>query len=545
MADEYARNAQYAYAANSNLVLQADRSQLPRRDNEPSGEPETLWGKVDPRNMGDRAQRQRPDEAGVKRPPPVAQQEKKRRKVDAPVNITDADAFEGLMYRPRAPETRETYALILSYCHGYIGDSDQQLLRSAVDEVLAILKNEDMKDFDRKKEVEGLFGESLASESFSQLVALGKKITDYEVGAADAEQQGDDVDQDVGVAVVFDEDEESDADGQGYYDLSGSDAERDDAEDGDNAQASAQQPGKDGDENDAELSDDGEERIEMSRRRTDAQVLRPRDVDAFWLQRTLAQYYPDALVAQELANRLLDAMADAESIRDCENALVQLLNYDKFDLVKLLLRNRDVIVWCTRLARAGPEGSEREAVMQEMKQRGVAHILDTLAGSGRKAAAEAAAMDDMDVDRDVPRKAQPLSMAQKISDRAPKNVIDLEELKFAQGSHFMSNKKCVLPEGSYKTTKKTYEEITIPAPKAKPFDAGEALKPITDLPEWAQAGFKGMHFYKVLVDDGRCKIAQSRPKPRLSDCIWIGRKFAAVRSHRCRQNQRCHAYGSA
>lgn len=38
-------------------MLQADRSALPRRDQEPSGEPETLSGRLNPKSFGDRAKR--------------------------------------------------------------------------------------------------------------------------------------------------------------------------------------------------------------------------------------------------------------------------------------------------------------------------------------------------------------------------------------------------------------------------------------------------------------------------------------------------------
>jgi len=55
MADQSQRQLQYQYAANSNLVLQADRGT--RRDHEPTGEPETLYGKINPKSFGDRAQR--------------------------------------------------------------------------------------------------------------------------------------------------------------------------------------------------------------------------------------------------------------------------------------------------------------------------------------------------------------------------------------------------------------------------------------------------------------------------------------------------------
>lgn len=40
------------------------------------------------------------------------------------------------------------------------------------------------------------------------------------------------------------------------------------------------------------------------------------------------------------------------SEREAETALVTLMNYEKFDLIKVLLRNQLTIVWCTRLANA-------------------------------------------------------------------------------------------------------------------------------------------------------------------------------------------------
>lgn len=38
--------------------------------------------------------------------------------------------------------------------------------------------------------------------------------------------------------------------------------------------------------------------------------------------------------------------------RDVENRLVMLLDFDRFELIKELLRNATRIVWCMRLARA-------------------------------------------------------------------------------------------------------------------------------------------------------------------------------------------------
>ena len=44
---------------------------------------------------------------------------------------------------------------------------------------------------------------------------------------------------------------------------------------------------------------------------------------------------------------------------------------------------------------------------------------------------------------------------------------------FNEGSHFMANKRCQLPGGSFRQTKKGYEEVHVPALKPKPFDVKE------------------------------------------------------------------------
>ena len=90
--------------------------------------------------------------------------------------------------------------------------------------------------------------------------------------------------------------------------------------------------------------------------------------------------------------------------------------------------------------------------------------------------------DAMDVDEkpEVPKTATltPGSTLQ------PKCTVDLESMAFSQGGHLMSNKKCKLPEGSFKCAKKGYEEIHVPAPKQKPTADGE-LVPVSDMPTWA------------------------------------------------------------
>ena len=71
-----------------------------------------------------------------------------------------------------------------------------------------------------------------------------------------------------------------------------------------------------------------------------------------------------------------------------------------------------------------------------------------------------------------------------------KQVLNLDDLIFTQGSHLMANKKCTLPEGSFRKSHKGYEEVFVPALKSRPLADNEKLVPIASLPEWAQKAFK-------------------------------------------------------
>uniref|UniRef100_A0AAQ5ZSH5 Activating signal cointegrator 1 complex subunit 3 n=1 Tax=Amphiprion ocellaris TaxID=80972 RepID=A0AAQ5ZSH5_AMPOC len=74
---------------------------------------------------------------------------------------------------------------------------------------------------------------------------------------------------------------------------------------------------------------------------------------------------------------------------------------------------------------------------------------------------------------------------------APRQLLDLDDLAFTQGSHFMANKRCQLPDGSFRKQRKGYEEVHVPALKPKPFAEDEVLVAIEKLPKYAQAGFEG------------------------------------------------------
>jgi len=481
-AEDHARYKQYDYRANSSLVLTSEHRG--RGDNEPSGEAMTLWGKIDPKQMGDRAGKAKPKELTDKLDKAKKRRDKRskehgddfdlpsRKKRGALTSVLNLES-DGL-YRPKTRETREAYEALLSTIQGLFGDQPNDVLRGAADEVLSVLKNEALKDLDKKKEIEKLLN-PMASERFAQLVAIGKLITDFssEVEAA----AGQALDDEIGVAVEFDEDSED------------GDSELDEVEDDDVDEEEGQEA-EDGRELGGMDVDDGDEGGEDG--------LPISSIDAYWLQRETSKAFDntlDAQAAQKMADDVMGVLASSDEA-GVENALVLLLDYDKFAFIKVLLQNRLRIVWCTRLARAQNEAETKALEAQMEGSPETAAILSALRSTHASSKDRQSAME-----RKIREEARGLKKGSAAGGRGDKGgaaaaagreVLDFDSLLFAQGSHFMSNKSCSLPPGSYRSAKKGYEEVHVPAMKAKPFEKDEALRKVEDLPEWCRDAFKGM-----------------------------------------------------
>ncbi|KAM0747473.1 Sec63-domain-containing protein [Meredithblackwellia eburnea MCA 4105] len=492
--------SQYAYSNIASLVTTADRSSITRRDNEPTGEAESLVGRIDPKTMGSRAFKEDVD-LEAKRKKAEKEREKREKREEAALGggskkksvasgirygdvLEATQDLEGLNYRPRTAETRSVYELLLAAVHTSLGDQPQDMVRSATDLVLETLKNEELKDFDKKREVESLLG-PVSAESFNQLVGLSKKITDYGEEEEKGNKEDDEgkegqIDDDVGVAVVFEDDEEEEEDDEGFEVRS---EDEDDDDDEEAAQEGEDVP------MDGPQDDDEEEQIvigggagEGKSSGSSGDNISAREIDGFWLQRLIAQSFPDPLEAASKTTEAMTLLSSDANKRDVENSLMELTDYDKFDLVRVLVNNREKIVWCTKLARSDED--TKVDVQVAMREKGLGWILKELSGdvaSDSKAKGVAVKQDPSALKANlVPGAVAP----------QPRKTVDLESMAFSQGARLMSNKKCKLPEGSFKRTKKGYEEVHVPAPKSIPVAPGE-LVPIANLPEWAREAFKG------------------------------------------------------
>ncbi|KAL7117148.1 hypothetical protein ACP275_03G053900 [Erythranthe tilingii] len=351
-AEAHARFKQYEYRANSSLVLTTDSR--PRDTHEPTGEPETLWGKIDPKSFGDRAFRDKPPELEEKlkkskkkkeREPALdaAQPRSKKRRLQEESVLTSSE--EGV-YQPKTKETRAAYEAMLS--------------------ILAVLKNDNLKNPDKKKEIEKLLN-PISVSTFDELVKIGRLVTDYHDAsdAGDAAVNGDDgLDDDVGVAVEFEENEEEEEESD--LDMVPEDEEDDDDVAEVDGSGAMQMGG---------IDDDEEQEA------NEGMTLNVQDIDAYWLQRKISQAYDqniDPQQSQKLAEEVLKILAEGDD-REVENKLLVHLQFENFNLIKYLLRNRLKVVWCTRLARAEDQ-EKRKEIEEEMKGLGPNHvaILDQL-----------------------------------------------------------------------------------------------------------------------------------------------------------------------
>ena len=616
MADpEYVKSAKYEYRPASNLVLESDAKR--GRNNEPSGEAETLVGKLGNTRMGDRVARARPAELEERREKARLKREraageadaehlalKRGRRPGAAAAAGGAGAFldqlehvEGVTYRPRTKESRAVYEQLLGIAARALGDQPHEILAGAAEEVLAILKSDELREPAKKAKISELLGRT-SDDEFNRLVLLARSVNDFHAGgsgAAGASGNAPTLDEAVGVAVVFDDDEgeDGDDDGGALGEVADDDASADDSDDdgGDGAaaddDAALAAAGLDA-EDDAGAA--GGDEVDEA-----AGLVPVHKIDAFWLQRELNKASGgsggDAEAASTLAAGVLAALHDAVTsgavargdLREAENRLVALLDYGQFDLVKTLLRNAARIYYVTRLRQAQTDG-EREAVRAEMRAdtgSGGAALLEALdrtqtseswaadrthnvtarvrrearammndarmgaatAGRGAGVGAGAAATTGVgifasDVDTEefssagtatvVPGarastavgtsgaapaalpampttgggKVTPLEMsaggattataASSTTAAAAPALVNLESLAFTAGGHLMSNKRVELPDKSWRSQKKGYEEVHVPALKATPLAPGEVEVPITDLPPWAQPAFKGM-----------------------------------------------------
>ncbi|KAL3318570.1 hypothetical protein Ciccas_002773 [Cichlidogyrus casuarinus] len=494
MADHRARELRFEYKENSNLVLSTDRSLIDRRPrDESTGEVCSLAGKVKLQEMGSKALRSRPAQMDEKR---SKRQKRDEVNIDMPkmksdILKDDLEDIVGIIYRPKTAETRKTYEYILHCIQEAIGDQSREILCGAADEILVSLKNSKLRDKDRRNEVESLIG-PLPDERYNIFVNLGKKITDWKDDTAKVQSESQ-IDDTYGINVQFEESDQEDDDDDVYGEIKDED-EDNEAEGVEAAMSSTLQ------------SADGVQSVVPGSKSVSEAVLHPRAIDAYWLQRNLAKNLKDPVVAQKKAKECLEILEHAADGRDLETKLVKALGYEQFDFLKVLRKHRMMILYCTKLTQA-QSPQERMLIEAQMKKdQSLIKILNQLQDTDDVSDLASADLGSRSLKAKVEPMNVPADLAEALHDSglvpAPgtnledlsagsATVLDLDELMFDQGGRLMANKRCQLPDGSFRKQKKSYEEVHVPALKPKPMGDKEKLIKIEKLPSYAHAAFEG------------------------------------------------------
>ena len=106
--------------------------------------------------------------------------------------------------------------------------------------------------------------------------------------------------------------------------------------------------------------------------------LHPRDIDAFWLQRELNKYYADAEASRSKAEEVLEILKSAKDERELENKMMLLLGHDKFSFIRLLRKNKNMVLYCTLLATAQSAKDKKEIEEKMSADPDLASILHAL-----------------------------------------------------------------------------------------------------------------------------------------------------------------------
>jgi hypothetical protein len=89
---------------------------------------------------------------------------------------------------PQTKESKLIYEAILRIISDRLGDKSDEVLADTANEVLALLKLDDIKQEDKRKELSAIF--EVNDATFSRLIQLTKEIKDYSIGMRRPQTEG-------------------------------------------------------------------------------------------------------------------------------------------------------------------------------------------------------------------------------------------------------------------------------------------------------------------------------------------------------------------
>lgn len=202
------KEASHSYMLNANLVVKGQNKdgeqKMSRKQLEsmPSGEGETLAGKSlagfgdkvvhntaleeMSQVQGEKAKQGKQEPNGSFLPSGYNDTLPSRANEKRTVNLGSLTVYQDLIYRPKTRETRAVYEQVVHLVQKHLGDVSTEVLLDCTDEILALLKNDELTLAQRRQELDSLLGvqaTKLSAESFNQVVVWSQLLTDYEESA--------------------------------------------------------------------------------------------------------------------------------------------------------------------------------------------------------------------------------------------------------------------------------------------------------------------------------------------------------------------------
>lgn len=449
---------QYSYNEMSNKVISSRRNFHSKDEN---SLPSSLAGQISINDMGTRA---------VKEPQPKIQ----KTPVEKKIQYSYSGTLEDISYHPTSEETEHIFNLIIGEASKILSDQSHEVIITAADTILEILKNEELSTSQKRQEINDLLDFKIDDLLFNELTNLSKRITDYDIKIVEEEEE-EEADGN-GVAVVFDDTDEEN-DGNDHL----GEVLEDENDDQENNTADANE---DTNVIDNEMTIRAPDNLPSSETVNTIPLFQ---IDQFYLQREISSLIPeeDQSNIQKLAKESMNILSNFNlGVRELENELMDLFNYEHFEFIKTCIENRWRIVFKIKLLDCNDDSDMKNKVMNQLEQLGLIDLYKEFNNEidipinlkKRKNSADAEVNDD-----DKNKKVKPVK-------RVPK-IVDLNNYVFDEGSHLMTNKKVKLPQGSYQKNMKLYDLISVPPPTPPPQDPDEKLVNISELPEWAQVVF--------------------------------------------------------
>ena len=380
---------------------------------------------------------------------------------------------------PQTKESRLVFETMLSIIAEQLGDQSQDVLKDVANEVLALLKLEDIKAEDKKKEMEAIF--PVREAVFSKLLNLSKEVKDYTIGMRKQHEEQEMFNIET-LNIAEDEEEHQ------QFDEYVNEAEGDIQDEIDEEEAE--------DKQDSEHQDMD---IELD------QAFDLSEVDGFWITKQLERIFPDPAELRRKEEQILLAL-NLDNEIECQNRLVEMFDQAHFDFVRVIHENRHEIYYITKLSRSNEDEKKRiiddmrsnengRAVLEKIKD------MEELFGKQKDSLSMNLMKEAQTLRKLAQENKKEKEKLQNMLDndeyaKLSKTVLILNDLEFSLGAQFMSNENCKLPKGSTKSSFNGYEEVYIPPNSQSKKNV--VLKKVTDMPSWAQPAFDGVKSLNVI-----------------------------------------------